>query len=411
MPVTAVGPMFIVILGLLTAFAPMSIDLYLPALPAISDALGASSAATQQSLSVFFLGLALGQLAHGPLSDRFGRRPVLMSGIALYVLASIACAFAGEIGTLIAARFVQGLGGAVGPVVARAAVRDVYSGARAARAMSFVILVMAMAPLVAPTLGGQILTYLGWRGLFWVLAAFGAVCLAVTVALMPETNGRDRRGEASLLRRFTAYLRLLNEPRAVAYLLCGGLIFGSLFAYVTAAPFVYIQRFGVDPAWFGLYIAINVGGLVVGNLFNSRLVMRFGYRRLLGGGAVVSLFGAVLLLASALSDPDHVLMVVLPLFVAVGCIGIVGANTVAGLLDLFPGSSGAASALFGVAQFLFGAAGGALVGALPLGALTAMGAVMAASSALAVVSYVVLRHLDRTTAATVVDTHATGGTG
>jgi len=386
--------LFIVLLGVLTAFAPMSIDLYLPSLPVLAKALDTSAASAQYTLSLFFLGLAMGQLIYGPTSDRVGRRPVLMFGITLYLGASIACALAPGIKWLIVGRLVQGFGAAAGPVVARAAVRDVYAGPRAARVMSFVILVMAMAPLVAPALGGQILAFTGWRGVFWFLVGFSILCLGLTIRVLEETNGPERRAGRSLATLFGAYLKLLRERHAVAYLLCGGSIFGGLFAYVTGASFVYIDVFGVDPQWFGLYFALNVVGLVLGNLFNGQLVMRFGYRRLLGYGVGVSLSGGLALLAVALSDPASLVYVAIPLFFAVGSIGIVGANTVAGLLDIFPQNAGAASALFGVVQFLMGAIGGGLVGALPFGAVTSMATVMAGGSSLGMIAFLYLRSID-----------------
>lgn len=385
----------IALLGLLSAFSPLSIDLYLPSLPAIAGDFGVPSASVQQSLSTFFLGLAAGQLFYGPMSDRYGRRPALYVGIGIYLVASIACAVATDIHALVIARAVQGLGAAASPVAARAIIRDVYEGRRAAQAMSFVIMVMAVAPLTAPLIGGQILAFFGWRGIFWVLTGFALLSLALVAFRLPETNGPERRGDVHLIALFQAYGTLLADPRARAYLACGPLVFAALFAYVTGAPFVYIEVFGVDPQYFGFYFAVNVLGLVAGNYLNSRLVMRMGYRRLLGAGVVVTLASSLVLLAVALSGRGGLLGIMLPLFFAVGTVGIVGANTVAGLLELFPRNAGAASALFGTVQFGMAALAGVAVGALNDGSAVAMGAVMTACASGAFIAYRRLAWLQR----------------
>lgn len=385
----------IVMLGVLTAFGPLSIDLYLPGLPAIGRDLGADPARVQQTLSTFFLGLALGQLVYGPMSDRFGRRPVMGFGIVVYLLATVYCALAPSIESLIAGRFVQGIGGAAGPVVARAAVRDVYAGSQAARALSFVVLVMAIAPLLAPLAGGQIIGLVGWRGLFGCMFAYALLCLAVNTLALPETNPPERRRGRRIGAMYAAYGRLLSHDRGLAYLLCGGLAFGGLFGYITGASFIYINVFGVSPQMFGLYFAVNVLGLVIGNLVNGRLVVRFGYRRMLTFGILVMWLGALGLLAGAWLFPGELLAVVIPLFFAVGPIGTIGANTVAGLMDVMPENAGAASALFGVFQFGSGASAGLVLGLMPGGAVMNVALVLsgAATGALLVNRY--LMHRER----------------
>lgn len=371
------GRGLIALLGLLSAVGPLSIDMYLPSLPSIASDLGAHSAVVQQSVSAFFLGLAAGQIAYGPLSDRFGRRPALFAGIAVYLVASLACAAAGDINTLIAARAMQGLGAAASAVAGRAIIRDVWEGNEAARVMSFVIMVMAIGPLMAPIVGGQILVFAGWRGIFWVLTAFALLVLCMIAFRLPETNGPDHRGDVRLAPLFRAYGHLLGDPHVLAYLACGGLVYAAMFAYITGAPFVYIEVFGVDPQYFGFYFALNVIGITAGNYLNSQLVMRLGYRRMLGLGATVAMISSLALLGVALSGRGGLLTVVILLFFAVSTVGVVGANTVAGLLELYPRNAGAASALFGLFQFGLGALSGVAVGALNDGTPVAMGAVMA----------------------------------
>lgn len=376
----------IIMLGILTAFGPLSIDLYLPSLPDIARDLEVSPARVQQSLSAFFLGLAIGQLVYGPMSDRYGRRPALAVGIVVYLAASVGCALAPSIDTLIGARFLQGLGGAAGPVVTRAAVRDVYVGNRAARALSFVILVMAVAPLIAPLIGGQILSLFGWRGLFVCMLAYGLLCLAVNTFGLRETNPPERRRGRSVAGVFRAYGGLLRSGRALGYLCCGGLAFGGLFGYVTGASFIYIDALGVSSQMFGIYFAFNVLGLVIGNLANGQLVLRFGYRRMLTFGVIVMWLGSLALLIAPRLWPGELLAVAVPLFFAVGTIGVIGANTIAGLMEAMPENAGAASAMFGGFQFGLGAAAGAVVGLLPTGPILSVAIMLTGASSAALIA-------------------------
>ncbi|WP_435104181.1 Bcr/CflA family multidrug efflux MFS transporter [Arhodomonas sp. AD133] len=384
------GAGLIAILGMLTAFGPMSIDLYLPGLPAMADELGVSSAAAQQSLSLFFIGLAAGQLVYGPFSDRYGRRPVLVVSILLYLVSSIMCVIAPTLPVLLGGRFLQGLGAAAGPVVARAVIRDVYHGSRAARMLSFVILVMAVAPLVAPLLGGQIVATLGWRGIFAALAGFSVLCLAVVGFALGETNPAQRRSGQRLGPLFTAYATLLRDREALAFLTAGGMAFGALFAYVSSSSFIYIQVYGVSPEAFGGYFALNVMGLVTANVVNGQLVERFGYRRLLRIGATVTLLGSLVLAVTTTTGFGGLAGLAVPLFFAVGNVGLVGANTVTGLLDGYPDNAGGASALFGFFQFGIGALAGALVGVVNISPAVDMAVIM---SGCAAVSFTASRYL------------------
>ncbi|HET7268318.1 MAG TPA: Bcr/CflA family multidrug efflux MFS transporter [Oleiagrimonas sp.] len=366
----------IVILGLLAAIGPLSIDTYLPSLPAIAQELDASAALVAQSVSAYFFGLAAGQIVCGPLSDRYGRRPVLFVGLALYLVASVGCVLAPSVTILIAARAVQGLGAASTAAAGRAVIRDVWAGDRAAQAMSFVMMVMAFAPLLAPIIGGQIDVYFGWRAVFWLMLGFALLLVALVAIRLPETNGPERRAGVRVGATFRAYGHVLAGTRAWCYLLCGGLSYATMFGYITGSPFVYMQFFDISPQYFGLFFGLNVIGLVLGNWLNSRYVMRLGTRRLLGIGSAVSLLGARALLGCALAGTGVLVAVVITLFIAVGPVSMVGANAMAGLLNLYPHNAGAASALFGVSQFGFGALAGVLVGVLFTGTPLAMAEVM-----------------------------------
>ncbi len=380
----------IALLALMAAVGPLSIDTYLPSLPAIAKGFGVAASAVQLSVSAYFIGLAAGQVFAGPLSDRFGRRPVLFVGFALFLVASAACAIAPDVELLVVARAVQGLGAAASAAVGRAVVRDVWSGDRAARAMSFVMMIMSLAPLVAPIMGGYIFAHFGWRAIFWMLVGFAALILVLVAARVPETNGPERRAGVHLATYFRAYGHVLANGRAWAYLICGGFSTAVMFAYLTGAPFVYIEFFGVEPRHFGYFFALNVIGLAGGNYLNSRLVTRHGYHLLTSIGAIVTLLATAALLLCALSDSGGLLAFVITLFCTMAPIGLVSGNTMIGLLDDYPRNAGAASALFGVLQFGAGAVAGVAVGALHDGTPVAMSVVMFAAALISLLAWLAL---------------------
>lgn len=381
----------IVILGVITAFAPLSIDLYLPALPQLSNELGISSMLAQQSLSLFFVGLATGQLFYGPLADRYGRRAPLTAGILLYLSATVVCALAPNIETLLIGRLLQGFGAAAGPVIARAIVRDIYSGRRAAQVMSFVILVMAAAPLVAPILGGWVTTLLGWRANFWVLGAFGVMCLLLVIYSIPETHPQHARPISALRYLFSGYLPVITDAASLPLLGAGGMAFAALFAYVAGSPFVYTEVFGVSETAFGYFFGLNVIGLVLGNLLNSQLVMHYGARRLMQFGISILATGSICILILVLNGVTSQWMITPFLFISLGTVGVIAANTVSSLLNRHPQNAGAASALFGVSQFGLGALSALIIGLVPFEPLLAMAVVMTGSGLLAVFSMLQLK--------------------
>lgn len=389
------NPELIVLLGILAAVGPLSIDTYLPSLPAIAREFATTSTAVQQSVSSYFFGLAAGQIISGPLSDRFGRRVILFFGFALYLLACLACAVAPAVGLLIGARAIQGLGASASSAAGRAIVRDVWSGNRAARAMSFIMMVMAFAPLVAPIVGGQIFAHFGWRAVFWLMIGYGLIAVALIIFRLPETNGPERRGGIRIGTYFRAYGHVLTNSRAWAYLACGGASYAVMFGYITGAPFVYIEFFGVNPQYFGLFFAINVIGLFLGNYLNGFFVTRYGYVRLIGIGSAISAASALALLICAHTATGGIVAVVVTLFFAVGPVGMVGANTIAGLLNFYPRNAGTASALFGVSQFGLGAVAGVLVGVFYSGTPAAMGESMTIMAVASLLAWLALRMLGK----------------
>lgn len=369
----------ILLLAFLAAIGPLSVDTYLPSLPAIAQELGISSALSQQSVTSFLFGLAFGQLLAGPLSDRYGRRPILLIGFGLYFIATIGCATASSGHLLIVGRALQGFAAAAGPAAGRAIVRDLWEGNRAALAMSYVTMAVIIAPLIAPTLGSAILIISTWRTIFWLLLIFAATALFLIIRFLPETNGPEKRGDVRLSDYFRAYARVLRQKQSWAYLLCGGLSYAAMFAYITGSPFVYIDLFGVSELAFALYFGLNVAGLFLGTWINSLLVMHLGYHKMLVAGVTVSLLGASLLLAASYFAVGGLMAIVISLFLTVAPASLVGSNSTVGLMNLYPRNAGGAVALFGVTQFGLGAATSLLVGLFYNGTPVTMALIMTLS--------------------------------
>ena len=352
------------LLTALVAFGPVSTDLYLPSLPAMVDAFETSVSRAQLTLSVFMAGFALGMLIHGPLSDRFGRRPVLSGGITLYVLASVACVLASTMEALIAARFVQALGACVGPVIGRAIVRDVYERNEAARMLSLMASAMALAPAVAPILGGVLFSAFGWRANFGALMVFGVAVLVGTWRLLAETN-HHRDPRATRPGRIAGtFAHLLRSRVFLGYTLTVSFGFAGVFSFISGASFVIIDVLGLAPSLFGFAFMAVVIGYILGAAIGGRLGGRVGLDRLIGAGIVLATLagGAAAILAWAGVES---LAAVIPLasvyFFATAWIIPLGT---ASALGPFPRVAGSASSLLGFVQMAVGATAGFLVGAL-----------------------------------------------
>lgn len=343
----------LLLLGMLVAFGPLAIDLYLPALPAMAAGLAASAAQVQLSITVFLAGFALGMLFYGPLSDRYGRRPLLLAGIALFAGASLGCLLAPAVEPLIVARFLQALGGGAASVLARAVVRDVFHPSEALRNLSLMAMVTAVAPLVAPLLGSALLAALGWRAPFAALLLWGVLSLGVVWRWLPESLPAAQRGQLPLRAAFAAYFRLLADPRALGLVLAGGMSFAAMFAYITGGPFYFIELNGLSPLAYSLLFAANALGIFTANWLNSRLVRARGAATLAGVGCVLA-FLAALGLPWVVALPAALPLVIAALFVVVSMTGLLGANCVGLLMARYPHNAGAAAALFGAAQFGFG---------------------------------------------------------
>ena len=353
----------IVLLAALVAFAPLSIDTYLPSLPLIASDLNASAASVQLTISLFLVGLCAGMLVYGPLSDRYGRRPLLLGGMGLYLVATLGCIFAGSVEQLVAWRFFQALGGAAASVLARAIVRDLFALAEAAKVLSLMHLVTMLATLVAPLLGSLLMELDGWRTVFLGLLLFGVLCLLFTAWKIDETHAPDQRGE-SLAKVFLAYWHIATQPLALGYILCMGLAFGGMFAFITASPFVYMEIFGVSPRGYAWLFGLNVAGIILMTLINARLVSRLGPLRMLALGAGLAGLAALGLLLAGLTGWGGLALIVAWVVLYVSVTGLLGANCVASLLALYPRQAGAAAGLAVACQFALGALFSAAVGAL-----------------------------------------------
>jgi DHA1 family bicyclomycin/chloramphenicol resistance-like MFS transporter len=352
------------VLGILSGMAALSIDMYLPAFPAIASDLEVADSAVQLTLGIFLLGFALGQAIHGPLSDRFGRKPVILWGLVLYGLASAGCALSLEIEQLYIARLLQGMVGAAGSVLARAVIRDLYQGESLAKAMSWLMLIMTAAPMLAPLIGSVMLEFFDWRAIFWVLAGFSVVWFILIVLIIPETRPRGpglSLRPSSLLR---AYGQVLGHRQAMGYALTCGFAFGGMFAYITATPFIYMNLFGVSPTGYAALFALNVAGMAMGSLLNSRYLGRLGRDGMIRVLTGTLALAAILLVFSGATGWGGLWGLVLPLLIYVGCLGALAANCIAGTLDFFHHTAGTASSVFGVLQFGLGSLGGALTSLL-----------------------------------------------
>lgn len=361
-----------VLLTALVAFGPISTDLYLPALPSLPGAFGTDVATVQLTLSVFLAGFAVGQVLYGPLSDRLGRRPLLLGGIALYTAASIACALAPDIETLILARFLQALGACCGPTLGRAVVRDVYGVARAARMLAYMGMAMALAPAVGPVLGGALTARFGWRSCFWLLAGFGLLVLAGVNGLLAETNRHRDPGATRPGQLLHNHLTLLRHRGYVGYVLVVAFSYAGIFSFISGSSFVFIDGLGLSPPQYGLCFGAVVTGYMVGTFAAGQLTLRLGIDRMILAGTAVAGLGGLVMLGCAAAGWFSVPAVVGPFFVFMIGVGLTMPNAQAGAIGPFPTMAGLASGLLSFVQMGLAALVGVAVGRLTDGTAVPM---------------------------------------
>ncbi len=377
----------VALLGALTAFGALSTDMYLPGLPAIGRAFHAPPGAAQASLSSFFLGLAIGQFFYGPASDRWGRRGPLLFGTALYLAASLACAAAPSLPVLVAARFVQGLGACAGQVIARAVVRDRFAHQEGARILSQLMLVMGLAPILAPLAGGALLAVSSWRAIFWVMTSFGVLVGGWIVVSLRESRSAETAAKARAEHPMATYLALLRHPALVGFILAGAFNSAALFAYIAASPGLLITTYHIAPELFGVVFGLNAVGLIGMSQVNAHLLRWRTPEYILVRSRPVSILFAVALTADAYTGFGGMWGVLAPLFGVIASFGLVGANTQAAGLNVDPLRAGSISALMGGVTFAAGALVSALTALFADGtarpmAATILGAILASSLAL-----------------------------
>jgi DHA1 family bicyclomycin/chloramphenicol resistance-like MFS transporter len=376
----------ILLLGSLTGFGAITIDLYLPTLPAIARDYGVSAAAVQLTLSAFFVGMALGQLFFGPLSDRIGRRPVVLIGCAVYVAASLFCALAPSIEALVAGRFVQALGCCAAMVTCRAIVRDRYDHADSARIFSLLMLVLAVAPLLAPTIGGWIAAAAGWHAVFLLFAAIGVAVAGAVWWRLAESRSAATAAEARQASVLANYAVLLRNRRLIGYLLVSAANGATLFSYIAASPDLVMGTWGYSAGAFGVVFAIIAVGVVGASQINRWLLSRMTPDQILARATTGALVAGLALLAAALADAP--LAVIFPLlFVALSSNGLISANSSAGALSCDPLRSGAISGLMGGVSFAVGALASAVGAAAHDGTARPLAANIAAGLVVAAIAY------------------------
>lgn len=342
------------ILACLVAFGPLSIDMYLPSLPDIANNLKASSSSIKQTITVFLIGFSIGMLIYGPLSDRYGRRRLLLGGVILYLVATIICIMAKSAEMLLFARLLQALGGASASVLARAIVRDVYELRDAAKILSWMQIITMVATLIAPILGSFLVIYFGWRSIFLFLFVFALICLYMFTKSVPETlpsSSRLKSTESVVL----SYYRIVSSKVAISYILCMGMAFAGMFVYITASPFVFIEFFGLSTQQYAYLFGSNIFGIMIMTIINANLVTRVGPQKMIQFCSLILLLSAISLFVMGVTGIGGLWGVIIGLWFFVAMTGTLNANCIAKLMGLFPSEAGAAAGLAISLQFGLGA--------------------------------------------------------
>ena len=371
------------VLGLLTAVGPFAIDMYLPAFPAIAADLRTDAGLVQLSLTSYFAAVALFQIVYGPASDRLGRKPPLYVGLLLYVAGAVGCALSTGVWGLIGFRFLQGVGGCAAIVITRAIVRDLHTGARAAKLMATIMLVFSVSPMVAPLVGSALAHGSAWRWIFWIIAGIGLSGVAVALTLLPETRPPESRNPGPLRRVVGDYLLLLKNPHYLGMVAIGGFGQATFFAYLGGSSDVFQDHFGLTPGRYAAMFAFNAAAFIGAAQLNSSLMTRFGATRVVAAGLVGLAAFVAALLAVTLAGVDRVGVVVALLFPSFACLGSLIPSSAVLAIDPHGAIAGTAAALMGTLQLAVGAAAVGVVGATFDGTAVPMVCAMAACAALA----------------------------
>lgn len=350
----------IFILGLLSMLTPFAIDMYLPALPVIAKEFGVEPGQVQMTLSAYIMGFAIGQLFYGPMADSLGRKPVILGGTLVFMLAGVACALAQTIEQLTVLRMLHGLSAAASAVVINALMRDTFAKDEFSRMMSFVMLVMTVAPLLAPMLGGVLLLWFSWHAIFWTLAGLSLIASVLVMRFVKESLPVEKRQPFHFRTTAGNFASLFRHKKVFSYMVASGFSFSGMFSFLSAGPFVYIDLYGVSPQHFGYYFALNVVFLFLTTYTNSRVVRRVGANQMFRIGLLIQFVVGIALVAIYALDLGF-LPLVLGVAIYVGCIAMVMSNAMAVILDDFPHMAGTASSLAGTLRFGMGALIGSLL--------------------------------------------------
>jgi len=383
MPLRTDSAVFVVLLGALTAIGPLSIDIYLPSLPSIAEGFHATPAGAEATITGYFIGFAIAQILHGPISDRLGRRPVLLVGLACYTAAAFLCVFAPTIATLVAARVIQAVAAAAPIILARTIVRDVHSGVRAGRLFSLMASITGLMPIVAPLAGGALQARFGWQSNFVVMGGLGAAAFLAVLYALPETLAQKSSEPMTITGILTSFRHVLADARFRVYASVLGLSYAGLFTYIGVSSFIVQDFYGLSPVGYGVMFAAGAGFFIAGTFIGRRLAQRSGLDAAIGFGAVLLAIGGVALPLAVAFGPHHILGFFVPMAIFQTGIGVATPQALAAAVTPFPERAGAASSLAGfmqmsVAAILLGITGSVFGGSAALEAIVVGGAGVAA---------------------------------
>ncbi|ALG69506.1 multidrug effflux MFS transporter [Beggiatoa leptomitoformis] len=375
------------ILAACVALGPLSTDMYLPSLPMLVTVFSTSIDQVQLTLSIFLVGFAVGQLVYGPLADRFGRKPVMLGGMVIFTAATVGCIFVQSIDGLIILRFLQALGGCVGPVLGRTVVRDIYGAVKAAKVLSYIATAMAVAPAIAPILGGYLTTWFDWHSVFVFLSLYGVLMIVTILFYVPETRPDNSQAVLNPFIMFRNYRVLVMNRRYNGYVLCCSFAYGGLFAFISGSAFVLIDFLGVEKQHFGYFFMVIIAGYMTGTIVSGKFSLQLGVNRLVLIGAVVMCGAGFIMVSAAGLGIYNVWIVILPMMFFSAGGGIVMPQAMAGALAPFPEMTGTASALFGFTQSMMAAVMGMVVGHLHTGTTLVMACCVAIMGFASLISY------------------------
>lgn len=374
------GKLLVLVLGTLTALAPLAIDMYLPALPKIAQDVHVELGEVQQTLSVFLIGMAVGQAFYGPLADRFGRRVPLMAGMILFAIASFACARAQTMNSLLFWRLLMALGGSAGMVIPRAIVRDLFNQRESTRVYALLMLILGVSPILAPLIGAQLITLSGWRSIFVALAVVGVGCVVASIWAAPESLPVEKRSKGGVGLALRTYWQLLTDRRFIGPTLASGFTTATLFSYLTGSSFVFIEKFGLTPDQYALVFGFNAIGLIGASQINEWLLSRFTSWQVLSVSFLTAAIAGLLVLAVGLTGIGGMPVMIGLIFIVMSTAGIIFPNIAGVAMAPFGHVAGSASALIGTLQFGMGGIAGALVGIFHNGTLLPMTGMLALSA-------------------------------